>query len=243
MGHLQANQRDGAGRSARASRPPTCCFLSLTTRRRSRSSPTTRPTEGQAESAASARPVAACGTIAGRLVPVAWDAIRGAPTGGVRPPSKAWRSGLLRLAVTPRRAARGEGVGRSVGRWCRPRGARRALRTARPAAFGRRRSEYQAATCASRTGGCGRTTDSRALGNGGRAFRGRTHDLVREPAGCVKFAHPVRRAATGNGATARSEAPASAKAAGNGYPLCLPPPRQSSTLHRQRPRIPVFINL
>ena len=30
---------------------------------------------------------------------------------------------------------------------------------------------------------------------------------------------------------ARSEAPASAKAAGNSYPLCLPPPRQSSTLH------------
>ena len=29
---------------------------------------------------------------------------------------------------------------------------------------------------------------------------------------------------------ARSEAPASAKAAGNGYPLRLPPPRQSSTL-------------
>ena len=47
----------------------------------------------------------------------------------------------------------------------------------------------------------------------------------------VRSARPVRRAATGNGATARSEAPASAKAAGNGYPLCLPPPRQSSTLH------------
>ena len=30
---------------------------------------------------------------------------------------------------------------------------------------------------------------------------------------------------------ARSEAPESAKAAGNSYPLCLPPPRQSSTLH------------
>ena len=30
----------------------------------------------------------------------------------------------------------------------------------------------------------------------------------------------------------RSEAPASAKAAGNGYPLRLPPPRQSSTLHK-----------
>ena len=30
---------------------------------------------------------------------------------------------------------------------------------------------------------------------------------------------------------ARSEAPATAKAAGNGYPLRLPPPRQSSTLH------------
>ena len=30
---------------------------------------------------------------------------------------------------------------------------------------------------------------------------------------------------------ARSEAPASAKAAGNSYHLCLPPPRQSSTLH------------
>ena len=29
---------------------------------------------------------------------------------------------------------------------------------------------------------------------------------------------------------ARSEAPESAKAAGNSYPLCLPPPRQSSTL-------------
>ena len=29
---------------------------------------------------------------------------------------------------------------------------------------------------------------------------------------------------------ARSEAPASAKAAGNSYPLRLPPPRQSSTL-------------
>ena len=31
---------------------------------------------------------------------------------------------------------------------------------------------------------------------------------------------------------ARSEAPASAKAAGNSYPLCLPPPRQSSTLQQ-----------
>ena len=53
----------------------------------------------------------------------------------------------------------------------------------------------------------------------------------RPRAGCVRSARPVRRAATGKGATARSEAPASAKAAGNGYPLCLPPPRQSSTLH------------
>ena len=33
-------------------------------------------------------------------------------------------------------------------------------------------------------------------------------------------------------ATARSEAPESAKATGNSYPLCLPPPRQSSTLLR-----------
>ena len=31
---------------------------------------------------------------------------------------------------------------------------------------------------------------------------------------------------------ARSEAPASVKTAGNSYPLCLPPPRQSSTLHK-----------
>ena len=34
----------------------------------------------------------------------------------------------------------------------------------------------------------------------------------------------------------RSEAPASAKAAGNGYPLHLPPPRQSSTLPPSRKR-------
>jgi len=34
---------------------------------------------------------------------------------------------------------------------------------------------------------------------------------------------------------ARSEAPALAKAVGNSYPLRLPPPRQSSTLHAQVP--------
>ena len=37
---------------------------------------------------------------------------------------------------------------------------------------------------------------------------------------------------------ARSEAPASAKAAGNSYPLCLPPPRQSSTLPKVQIRPP-----
>ena len=37
---------------------------------------------------------------------------------------------------------------------------------------------------------------------------------------------------------ARSEAPASAKAAGNSYPLCLPPPRQSSTLLKVQIRPP-----
>ena len=36
--------------------------------------------------AASARPVAACATIAGRLVTMGLDAIRRAQTGGVRPP-------------------------------------------------------------------------------------------------------------------------------------------------------------
>ena len=51
-----------------------------------------------------------------------------------------------------------------------------------------------------------------------------------DPTGGAPALGPYRRAATGNGATARSEAPASAKAAGNSYPLCLPPPRQSSTL-------------
>ena len=56
------------------------------------------------------------------------------------------------------------------------------------------------------------------------------HPVCHLRAGCGKSACPVRRAATGNGATERSEAPASAKAAGNSYPLCLPPPRQSSTL-------------
>ena len=45
-------------------------------------------------SAASARPVAACATIADGFVPVGLDAIRGAPTGGVRlPPPPPARDG------------------------------------------------------------------------------------------------------------------------------------------------------
>ena len=83
--------------------------------------------------------------------------------------------------------------------------------------------------CASRRRGSGPSTGSRALRRARRAFRGRRHDLVREPdAGDLHVRFDERRLETEP--LARSEAPASAKAAGNSYPLRLPPPRQSSTL-------------
>ena len=79
-------------------------------------------TEGQAESAASARPVAACGTIAGRLVPVAWT-----------------RSAAHRRAVSGHRRRRTSSDS--------PRAAYRAARC-----IGRRRSECQAAAYGPVTG-------------------------------------------------------------------------------------------
>ena len=63
--------------------------------------------------------------------------------------------------------------------------------------------------------------------------RGRRHE-VSERAGCGKTARPVRRAATGNGAMAWTEAPASRKPPATATPHVLPPPRQSSTLPDSR---------
>ena len=86
--------------------------------------------------AASARPVAACATIAGRFVSVAPCVSRGAQAGGVRPlPPPATRRcrGAVRLYAVPRRTRRrGDAV----------RGA------AVPTAWGRRRAGPACACCA-----------------------------------------------------------------------------------------------
>ncbi len=84
--------------------------------------------------------------------------------------------------------------------------------------------------CASRTNDSGKSTGSRALRSARRAFRGRRHDLVREPdAGNPHIRFDERRLETEprQGVRHRHRA----KAAGNSYPHPrLPPPRQSSPL-------------
>ena len=85
-------------------------------------------------------------------------------------------------------------------------------------------------TCDSRTSGSDSSTGSPALRCARRASRGRRHDLVREPdAGNPHVRFDERRLETESWRGVRHRR--SAKAAGNGYPLRLPPPRQSSTLH------------
>ena len=82
-------------------------------------------------SAASARPVATCATIAGQPVTMGLDAIRGAQAGGVRrPPSPqavaaSWCQGGAPRALTRWCVARGEGAARCAGRPCGPGGAAR----------------------------------------------------------------------------------------------------------------------
>ena len=72
--------------------------------------------------AASARPVAACATIAGRLAPVGLDASRGAQPGGVRrpPPPVRGRKPGVRWSGPLRPVARGGGAARCARRRCRP---------------------------------------------------------------------------------------------------------------------------
>ena len=77
--------------------------------------------------AASARPVAACATIAGRLAPVGLDASRGAQPGGVRrpPPPVRGRKPGVRWSGPLRPVARGGGAARCARRPCGPGGAAR----------------------------------------------------------------------------------------------------------------------
>ena len=61
------------GGQVRTGEPAThVLFFKFDDQKKEQEQPDHPATEGQAESAASARPVAACGTIAGRPVPVAW---------------------------------------------------------------------------------------------------------------------------------------------------------------------------
>ena len=76
----------------------------------------------------------------------------------------------------------------------------------------------QGRLCASRTRDCGRTTVSRALKGERRTFRGRRHDLVREPsAGNPPAGFDERRLETG--LMAWSEAPASRKPPATATPV------------------------
>ena len=107
--------------------------------RTSRRTPETRPGACVC-SAASARPVAACATIAGRFVPVGPCVSRGAQAGGVRPlrPPGACQCRGGACALTRCRVVRGGGVMRGAGRRGRLGGAAAGLAPPAPAAPDRR---------------------------------------------------------------------------------------------------------
>ena len=84
-------------------------------------------------------------------------------------------------------------------------------------------------TCASRMSGSGITMALLVLPCARHTFRGRSHDLVREPV--PEIGTPGSMSGRGNVATVETEAPAWAKAAGNGYSLHLRAGRASPRLY------------